>query len=124
MVHVGVKTGLLVGLEFVGQRGSRDVRHESGQEANGESRKTHLYRTNSMLVLRLLVSSAKGRVDWGSEVEDVHVLDSCVFIGSAVFVLFAIPQHCQCLFCASSLSPQLTQLYIYFFFSSCFALYI
>ena len=122
MVHVGVKTGLLVGLEFVGQRGGRDVRHESGQEANGESRKTHLDGTSSMSALLLLVSSAKGRrVDWGSEVEDVHVLDSCVFIGSAGFALFASPQHCQCLFSVLHTSVNST---LHLIFSSCFALYI
>lgn len=121
MVHVGVKTGLLVGLEFVGQRGGRDVRHESGQEANGKSRKTHLDGTSSMSALLLLVSSAKWRVNWGSEVEDVHVLDSCVFIGSAGFALFASPQHCQCLFSVLHTSVNST---LHLIFSSCFALYI
>lgn len=41
MVDVGMETGLLVGLQLVGQRGGRHGRHEGGQEANYKGRKAH-----------------------------------------------------------------------------------
>lgn len=41
LVNVGKETGLLVGLELVGQRGCRYGRHHCGQEANGQCYEAH-----------------------------------------------------------------------------------
>lgn len=88
-----METSFLVGLELVGQRGGRNRRHNSGQQADDQIRKAHRGQygrgESEGCSIRQLSFSKKGRVDWDRKSRLFWT--SCVLElrCSAVFGLFA-----------------------------------